>query len=983
MSDHASTSILPGPGHKLKPSSKRQYRLSSEHSPTRTRIHDDLLSHLTPMSSVDILQYPTPSLKACLDASTANEQEFAMRTAVASQKIYEWLDEISEWPWPAIGGAAGFETPVARKLKLSLKRHDPEPVDGDQDQEYSGCLPTRDVMQYKRRLDEISQGLEELEVDEIKTHILHNHILPLSRPGTPMSDCNRSVVSLSAYNHLDDLTAVITAIIVQALPNLARITRLLSVWQIRLDVLQGIPSLLSALSDAEVALQSGWNVISAPAKRHSIAVTGGPGASGHPGTPAALTEKDFAVMKAVLQKTIATAARIMDAMLDSLEGVPDTLPDSWVTRMDNLEHGYAAWHAACEAKIRGTVWLTTAQIEEVKKTRPIAPVPISIAPPAEDTAEGQSDGAPLPKTPVRNRELGTDTDTDAVVESGAHTRTHSLSIPAPSESRPAHSRLHTPVSFHRGEASASEDMDPVKGHVPAPAVVTDSDADPPIQPGSSPVDDFDDDSPHSGADSDDEPELPPLIHGSRRFSGSSYSSTVIHGQTSPIATSDMPEISASPPLPRDKFDPTRAAGVSLLPRLRIALGQDEVEAEPELARRKNDSEMGSPASPGSSPPTSFRFREDSAHPPDDSALEADDLTFNSLLDPPSFIEEDLGESSTILEGSSMMEGSSMVSDMDGDDQFQQQISHVLDSIPANIKLAASPAKVNLNPPPPDLPALRIKKGPKEPARRSASGLSSRSSTRASTPAFLLAPAYGRSRRPRRKGQQETKVYHLSRTTGEAPIKLLIRCVGEHGERVMVRVGGGWADLGEYLKEYASHHGRRSANLDSAKIEVRDLPRVANSGRAATASPPARPASALDRSPMTPLNVRKTRRSFGTTGPGEDSALAGTSALRPSAFPRTPAWPQPRHDGKGNEAPLSDEQGRSMSSSRISWGEDDDSLLGLAGPTGRKVEMSEESRAWVESVKEKVRLASGERKPEEARFGELGRVGATKRLFRKS
>jgi hypothetical protein len=61
---------------------------------------------------------------------------------------------------------------------------------------------------------------------------------------------------------------------------------------------------------------------------------------------------------------------------------------------------------------------------------------------------------------------------------------------------------------------------------------------------------------------------------------------------------------------------------------------------------------------------------------------------------------------------------------------------------------------------------------------------------------------------------------------------------------------------------------------------------------------------------------------------------------------------------------------------------------MAGPRGKQVEMSEESKAWVESVKEKVRIASGERKVSEtsalidAKFGEIGKVGATKRLFRR-
>lgn len=80
------------------------------------------------------------------------------------------------------------------------------------------------------------------------------------------------------------------------------------------------------------------------------------------------------------------------------------------------------------------------------------------------------------------------------------------------------------------------------------------------------------------------------------------------------------------------------------------------------------------------------------------------------------------------------------------------------------------------------------------------------------------------------------------------------------------------------------------------------------------------------------------------------------------------------------------------------------MLGLAGPKSRHVEMSEENRAWVVSVTEKVRLASGEVKPpgaaergvsrdregpsregrrESAKgFGDMGQVGGTKRLFRK-
>ena len=72
---------------------------------------------------------------------------------------------------------------------------------------------------------------------------------------------------------------------------------------------------------------------------------------------------------------------------------------------------------------------------------------------------------------------------------------------------------------------------------------------------------------------------------------------------------------------------------------------------------------------------------------------------------------------------------------------------------------------------------------------------------------------------------ETKLYHLHRGEGQTPIKLFVRLVGAGGERVMVRIGGGWADLAEYLKEYALHHGsgRRAV---SHTFEVQDLTNAA-------------------------------------------------------------------------------------------------------------------------------------------------------------
>jgi hypothetical protein len=324
-----------------------------------------------------------------------------------------------------------------------------------------------------------------------------------------------------------------------------------------------------------------------------------------------------------------------------------------------------------------------------------------------------------------------------------------------------------------------------------------------------------------------------------------------------------------------------------------------------------------------------------------------------------------------------------------DDQLQQQISEILESIPARIRLTSEPDISSHS----ELRPTR---------QRPSLNTSFRPQSRASTPSFTLAPAYAKSRRPRpQSGTPEIKLYHLSRSTGEAPIKLFVRLVGEHGERVMVRVGGGWADLGEYLKEYASHHGRRTDK--GGKVEIQDLPsRNVSSGSTASVTtirntsntgrssplPSSRPGSSLafDR-PMPALAIRKTRRSV---GPADD--------IREGSY-RSPSTPLSVRSRPQSRQALETPPSATMSArsiSKQSWTEEESSL-GLAGPKSRKVEISAENAAWVESMKEQVRIASAEKDRERIEkerreravsggasdgFGELKRIGGTKRLFKK-
>lgn len=216
---------------------------------------------------------------------------------------------------------------------------------------------------------------------------------------------------------------------------------------------------------------------------------------------------------------------------------------------------------------------------------------------------------------------------------------------------------------------------------------------------------------------------------------------------------------------------------------------------------------------------------------------------------------------------------------------------------------------------------------------------------------------------------------------------------------MVRVGGGWADLGEYLKEYASHHGRRTA-ADNDRVEIQDLPPriVSNSSTTSSSatlrgngrdSPIPRPNSVLERPmdrPGSSLNIRKTRKSVGEA---ESRAYDIRSPSTPLPSMNRSSYETPP-SAAGSEASSTSTGPSFRSSSRLSW-TDEDSSLGLAGPKSKKVVISEKDQEWVESMKEKVRQASAEKerrnKERESQrktsFGEMEKIGGTKRLFRKS
>ncbi|PTB67943.1 hypothetical protein BBK36DRAFT_1194347 [Trichoderma citrinoviride] len=733
----------------------------------RQRPADDFFAHLEPSKVVEALTPPDGVLRGCLAEASALERDFAMRTAMASQKIWQWLNELNQWNWPKQAGSGGFLEPSNTQRKLFAQPPTPEEEAGRK--HYMGSLLAEEVDRYEARINQINREMDELDLEEIKGHVMNDHILPLSRPGTPINmDPSRSMLSaLSGYHKMEDISVLITAIVVQTLPNLARLSRLLQLWHMRITVLRHVNPFLQAIQEVEALLGENWEAISQShwemerPSRKAIVLP-----------PRTLTSKDFDARRQSLALKVADPGRTLDYMLDCLEGAPDTLPDEWLTRMEDVEQGYGEWVSACERK------LAEAKLAKTK-----------------------------PKT---------------------------LHLRKPSSLSPSPTRAHA-------ESKLS----------------------------------------------------PPF---------------------------DAPEVSASP-----------AAAKSRLREASYPDGDSPPSSPPEVARRAGEASMGLLDSPMVA------------------ATPEDDESFLQSTFEDSFLDDFEDSYAPDIPGPPSRRESA------GEQQLRLQISQIIESIPAKIRLTNGTSGINLNPPDLQLPRLRSKPS-REPMKRSTSGMS----TRTATPSFTLSPV---KQRTRSKGHYPIRVYHLSRSDNEAPIKLFIRCVGENGERVMVRVGGGWADLSEYLKEYASHHGRRSNGKDKVKVEVRDIPRASNPPTNA-ASPPSRPPSAAeDRPSASPLGARKPRR----------------SSVNSSLRPKTPVTPGQAAAG----TPPSEGSAISRPNSRLSWVEDEGSFLGLAGPKAKQKDLSEESKAWVESVKEKVRMASGpDRKSNDKKFGEIGKAGGTKRVFRR-
>ncbi|CAF9905863.1 hypothetical protein IMSHALPRED_003996 [Imshaugia aleurites] len=325
---------------------------SPSRSPSRRQEQNHLLSDLSPSSTLEALQANdvvrtggkagNSFLQDSIATASTSERAWGIKAALAGKKVREWYAEIGGWAWP------GFDQPLMEEPSKGRDQHHKE---GHIDRELSSeatnpgassffgknnvqALSSTLIQEYEERIEKIRDDMEALEIEDLKDYVRNTHFRAGSRRSS-LHDPQATCALATDYDHLDDFTTVITAVIVQALPTISRLETLLNTWSTRLLVLRQVPSFLVDLIASRESMISASMAIGA----HDLQ---------HPKRRLDFSPKAFSDIRAVLQDQIVDLGKRLDRMLDLLEGSADTLPEAWVDALDNIENQYSAWVVKAE-----------------------------------------------------------------------------------------------------------------------------------------------------------------------------------------------------------------------------------------------------------------------------------------------------------------------------------------------------------------------------------------------------------------------------------------------------------------------------------------------------------------------------------------------------------------------------------------------------------------------------------------------------------
>ncbi|GAB1732241.1 hypothetical protein NU195Hw_Modified_382t1 [Hortaea werneckii] len=326
---------------------RRLHSRSPSHSPMRQphpRDRDPLLRDLSPTATLRTFQTaetdssPTFSFRG---AASVSERAWGAKAAQTCLDLRGWVRELEGWKWPG-----SFAVPKQERSEDEDEKGGggAGAGAGERTENYWGSLPASIVLSYEKRADEIAQQLDEIDVEELKDFVLSAH----RQAGSGRASRDDSIASIGAttdLRRLDDFTALITATILQALPYLSRLHRLLEVWTVRLTILRNAPSYISDLRQVQTDLEHGWAAIAVSPS------TARPRDSG-----ANFTRGNLIETQSMIQHQVSSLGRRLDTFLDHLEGREETVPDAWIDDFERLEKAYGDWVVQAERKAFENEW---------------------------------------------------------------------------------------------------------------------------------------------------------------------------------------------------------------------------------------------------------------------------------------------------------------------------------------------------------------------------------------------------------------------------------------------------------------------------------------------------------------------------------------------------------------------------------------------------------------------------------------------------
>ncbi|KAI4182284.1 MAG: hypothetical protein LQ348_004871 [Seirophora lacunosa] len=948
-----------------------------------------LLSHLTLEASNVPNETSHHDFYQLAAAAAPSERALAIRAALAGRQLEEWHEELQQWQWPSSHN--GFEAPDHQNPAHRPNQHlsnasaDNTENGNGTSQEYWGSLHAQTVTAYEIRVEEIRDAMDALELNELKMHVRDVHFASISRPSSAISSLKHNHPD-PGYNYMDDFTATVTTIIMQALPVIFRVEALLSAWEVRLAVLRAVPGFFAAMSRTQEEMAVAWQTLdrfvreAGADKRHQD--VDGEGSPTHGQEHGSVAWLYLLEVKARLEIQIRDLGQRLDFQLDTLEGRQDTIPDAWIDDMERLEAEFGDW--VVEAERIAVEWELRSEDHQSEQHLDLTKNP-SIAQSSSGIETGDNLQTAAEAKPSADELAAVSTDSSTAKPTASPSRLSPLPMPTIAIGNDAQDgstsvpdvRADAITDWRESVEYLQRDDFPLHSHRPPPLKLSHR------RDHSNALSELSIDSSYLGSATSDyfSNMSSPEIHdaskteyfgvgspvevttpGLPRRESQASEVTVSRQSSQRTERADRPLSAIASPTRSRASTVGHEPTISEDPGSATATTMRDRRSLPNFAFGNGlpDGDAHEPAAPGDPEPTP-PIPSKSRHRFEDFA----DLSPGNT--PVKVIRRKTADAGTMPSTAQAKKSRTPAasSAKSPEEELEARITSILTDIPANIQLARNSTSRN-----PDSSAGRMSQSPASRAtrlvKRSATPRLMRSQTAVpSPPVMTLTPADQKLARPQY-GDPETRLYHLYQPGKDAPIKLLVRLVGEGGERVMVRIGGGWADLAEYLTEYAIHHGRRT--VSDGRFDFQALPHsqpsspVTPQGLPSNShTPKSRPGSPIAERSSPGAALRSRRFTIGRLG---SPSTTGDARSSPDE-----ARPSSRN---------------SNASSKGSWLGGDSPSLGLAGPKSRKATVSPNKQAWVDTMMEKAKTGSSEKqKGTRNAFGDLGIIGGTKRLFMKA